>query len=129
MSSNQHSLETSGVAAAFIIILLIAAFLCMGEDPKQTDIQHTHTHTHLFDTAGVLLHGYLFHGALEAEEGLDVQTGRLLETRPVLVLRVNLRGHTQNIPVTHSTHEQRRDGRRSVPTIHTHTQTPCFTGK
>lgn len=109
------------MAAAFIIILLLAAFLCMDEDPKHTDIQHTHTHAHLFDTAGVLLHGYLFHGALKAEEGLDVQTGRLLETRPVLVLRVNLRGHTQNIPVTHGTHEQRQDDGRNVPTVHTHT--------
>lgn len=46
--------------------------------------------THLFDTAGILLHSNLFHSALKAEERLDVQTGNLLKTRPVLILRVNL---------------------------------------
>lgn len=96
------------MAAAFIIIHHIIAFLC----------KYTQGHTHLFDTAGVLLHGYLFHGTLEAEEGLDVQTGRLLETRPVLILRVNLCRHTQNILVTH-TNEQRYDGRCGVPTANT----------
>lgn len=60
----------------------------------------SNTHTHLFDTASILLHGYLFHSAFEAEEGFDVQTGCLLETRPVLILWVNLCGHKQNIPIT-----------------------------
>lgn len=53
-----------------------------------------YTHTHLLDTAGVLLHGHLLHRALEAKERFDVQAGRLLETRPVLILRVGLRTHT-----------------------------------
>lgn len=52
-----------------------------------------YTHTHLLDTAGVLLHGHLLHRALEAKERFDVQAGRLLETRPVLILRVGLRTH------------------------------------
>lgn len=47
-------------------------------------------HGYLLDAVGVLLHGDFLHRALETEEGFDVQAGRLLKTRPVLVLRVNL---------------------------------------
>lgn len=54
----------------------------------------THRHTHLFDTAGVLLHSNLFHCTLKAEEGLDVQTRCLFKTRPVLILWMNLYQHT-----------------------------------
>lgn len=61
---------------------------------KNPNVLINNHHTHLFDTAGVLLHGYLFHSALEAEEGLDVQAGALLKTRPVLVLWVDLCQHT-----------------------------------
>lgn len=56
--------------------------------------------THLFDAVGVLLHSNLLHSALKSKERLDVQTGGLLKTRPVLVLRVNLHQHTQ----THTAH-------------------------
>lgn len=52
-------------------------------------------HTHLFDTAGILLHSDLFHRALKAKEWLDVEAGGLLKTRPVLIFRVNLYQHTQ----------------------------------
>lgn len=69
-------------------------------------------HTNLFDTAGVLLHGYLFHSALEAEEGLDVQAGALLETRPVLVLWVDLRQHTE---LSNHTVHTCRDKMTSLP--------------
>lgn len=43
MSSDLYSLETDSKAAVFIIIQLIAAFLCMHTDPKHTNIQRTHT--------------------------------------------------------------------------------------
>lgn len=62
-----------------------------------TGWNNKHTQTHLFDTAGILLHSNLFHGALKAEEGLDVQTGGLLKTRPVFILRVDLDTHTHII--------------------------------
>lgn len=45
---------------------------------------------YLLDTAGILFHSDLFHGAFKAEEGLDVQTGRLLKACPVLIVRVDL---------------------------------------
>lgn len=56
---------------------------------------------HLFDTTGILLHCDLFHGAFEAKEGLDVQTGYLFKTRPVLVLRVDLCKHTHTKTYRH----------------------------
>lgn len=50
----------------------------------------------LIDATGVLFHGNLLHRALETKERLDVQTGGLLEARPLLVLWVNLRNqHTR----------------------------------
>lgn len=58
------------------------------------------THTHLFDTAGILLHGNFLHGALKAKEGLDVQAGRLLKTRPVLIFRVDLHTHAHIVYYT-----------------------------
>lgn len=65
---------------------------------QRTDVNlMINSNTHLFDTAGVLLHSYLFHSALEAKEGLDVQAGTLFKTRPVLILWVNLYQHTQSV--------------------------------
>lgn len=64
-------------------------------------------HTHLFDTAGILLHCNLFHGALKAKEGLDVQAGSLLKTRPVLIIRVNLYQHTQTCTVYYTLYTSR----------------------
>lgn len=61
---------------------------------------------HPFDVGGVLLHGNFLHGALKAEEGFDVQRGRLLKARPVLVLRMNLQpeGHTGGMGTDGSWH-------------------------
>lgn len=86
--------------SATIFTCCVLAFLCIHRKYKGNMCMQrfgltTHTHTHLFDTAGVLLHGNLFHSALKAEEGLDVQAGGLLKTRPLVILWVNLYQHTQ----------------------------------
>lgn len=73
--------------------------------------------THLFDTAGVLLHSYLFHSALKAEEGLDVQAGTLFKTSPVLILWVNLYQHTQTL-LFYCTHMKKQDDWVTMVTTH-----------
>lgn len=89
--------------SATIFICCVLVFLCIHRKYKGNMYMWwlgltTHTkHTHLFDTAGVLLHGNLFHSALKAEEGLDVQAGGLLKTRPLVILWVNL--YTQTCTV------------------------------
>lgn len=55
---------------------------------RGTDV--TYDAAHLLNAAGVLFHGDLLGGALEAKEGLHVQAGCLFKAGPVLIFWVNL---------------------------------------